>query len=407
MPKSQCLLIGLLVCACESGASDDDGGGSTGESSSTGPVVTSTMGPGDSTGEAATDSSGSTAGADSTDAGSTSATDSAGSTDSTGSTDSSSGGDTDDGSTGSTDSGSSDDSTSTTGSDLSCVDVDAGSALGIAISGTVGGLGDDFHHECSGLSGEDLIASWVAPYTGVFRFRVMDNVIDSAIAVIQSDCNGTVLACNEVPFGFGAGGEPSEVTVALEDGEEVLVAATAPDGAQIDVVIEGEELSPDETCIDQDIGSVTGLAAASGTGPTIFLWTAPSTGTYSFWTQSGPNAIDIFRPGCATLSPVLIAGGSLTGPVPGPPSAFHALELVTGQTIALEIGDTGADFELNIELNATAGGTCCSPRYSAGCDVPGIEASVCANDSFCCNTRWDFNCSGMAKFAFDANCIED
>ena len=234
----------------------------------------------------------------------------------------------------------------------------------------------------------------------------------SALAVIEGDCDGLILACNEALWAYepfvDSPGDESQVTLALDEGAYVLIAGTTEvEPLSLDIEIIGEELSANETCVDQDLGSATGPAAGSGTGPTTFLWTAPSTATYALSTATSFADIDVFRPGCATQSPELIGGSSPTGPVPNPPGAFHALDLVAGQTIAIAVGNVGQDFELDITQNGTPGGTCCSPRHGAGCNVPAIEASVCANDAYCCDTRWDFNCSGAAKFAYDANCIGD
>lgn len=45
---------------------------------------------------------------------------------------------------------------------------------------------------------------------------------------------------------------------------------------------------------------------------------------------------------------------------------------------------------------AAAQSTCCSPQGTPGCDDPTCEASVCANDPFCCSTMWDGLCSNAA-----------
>lgn len=398
--SSHSLVACVLLCGCgtdePSPPADDSTGSPTADS--TGLSMPSTGGQ-DSTGDGSEGSTGDTAGGttDGTSISGSGSTDS-GSTDS-GSTGSDSGS-SDSGSSDSSDSGSSD-----TGSDLSCVDLDAGSALGFLVNQSVVGLGDDFDHPCSAISGEDLIMSWTAPYTGVFTF--VELVPEATIAVIEGDCDGLILGCNEALWAFGGGGgDFSTVFLALDEGDDVLIVATTEmEPFFVTVEVTGNELTPDESCIDEDLGSVTGPAAGTGADPTIFSWTAPATATYTFSTPSGPDEINIFRPGCASLSPRLIDGSSLTGPVPNPPSAFHALDLVAGQAIAIEVGNVGQPFELDITQNGTPGGTCCSPRHGAGCNVPAIEASVCANDAYCCDTRWDFNCSGAAKFAYDANCI--
>ena len=35
---------------------------------------------------------------------------------------------------------------------------------------------------------------------------------------------------------------------------------------------------------------------------------------------------------------------------------------------------------------------CCTPKATPGCPVPDIEACVCAEDPYCCDTEWDETC---------------
>jgi hypothetical protein len=42
-------------------------------------------------------------------------------------------------------------------------------------------------------------------------------------------------------------------------------------------------------------------------------------------------------------------------------------------------------------------GSCCTSNDTPGCTDNAVEAIVCANDAFCCETRWDAVCAGLAE----------
>ncbi|MCK4627028.1 MAG: hypothetical protein KAV00_17075, partial [Phycisphaerae bacterium] len=44
------------------------------------------------------------------------------------------------------------------------------------------------------------------------------------------------------------------------------------------------------------------------------------------------------------------------------------------------------------ECDVVLGHNCCETGHGAGCSNPDIEACVCAEDRYCCQTEWDENC---------------
>jgi len=80
---------------------------------------------------------------------------------------------------------------------------------------------------------------------------------------------------------------------------------------------------------------------------------------------------------------------------------------------------TGTDEGTSTDTGTTGGvdlGNCCAPEGIAGCEVPDVEACVCAVDPFCCEEEWDNACAvavnendcGECVFApqpFDCSCI--
>lgn len=78
-----------------------------------------------------------------------------------------------------------------------------------------------------------------------------------------------------------------------------------------------------------------------------------------------------------------IAEGQCGGCDPGPGSTTR--------------GDTGTD--------TGPGEVCCDPLRTPGCaEDPGVEACVCAEDPFCCETAWDAQCVGAAEASCGVTC---
>lgn len=50
------------------------------------------------------------------------------------------------------------------------------------------------------------------------------------------------------------------------------------------------------------------------------------------------------------------------------------------------------------------GGDCCVPRPGLGCEVPQIEACVCALDDLCCESEWSAECAALAFDNCNAIC---
>jgi hypothetical protein len=92
-------------------------------------------------------------------------------------------------------------------------------------------------------------------------------------------------------------------------------------------------------------------------------------------------------------------------PVPPPPAedsggTFDPLDdggMDSGGSTSL--GDDGA-------MDSGGGGlpsSCCAAGVAAGCSDPAVEACVCGQDPFCCDTQWDDLCA-MSADACGGNC---
>jgi len=84
--------------------------------------------------------------------------------------------------------------------DLSnCPNGDLGSAVGNNVaSGSTIGVSDDLDPPCIGEgTAGDIAYAWVAPATGTFVFTTEGSNYDTALYVLDGDCFGPVLACND------------------------------------------------------------------------------------------------------------------------------------------------------------------------------------------------------------------
>ncbi len=266
-----------------------------------------------------------------------------------------------------------------------CVNVVLGSAIGpsVAVGNTSGG-GNDTTPNCTGSIAADIGHLWTAPFSGTFTFDTNGSAFDSAIYVLDSDCNGPQLECSDT----GPGDET--VSVALNAGQTVVVVVdgfatstgpyvlniTASEAGQCDDGLDNDsdgvrdcndpDCASDPACFicpDQDIGSGFGtvsIGTTVGTGnqltPTCtnfgnaeeitLSWTAPVAGRYTVDTN-GTNfdsVLSVFDGTC---------GGPVLGCVDqvGPGGESLDVTLNAGQTMIVAVdgwANQSGTYQLNI-----------------------------------------------------------
>lgn len=100
-----------------------------------------------------------------------------------------------------------------------CADDDLGSAFGDSVaSGNTTGGGDDYMSGCAFYETEDVSWRWTAPADGVYTIDTVGSSYDTMLSVETGECAGSEIACNDDTVGT-----TSEVSVALLDGEEVVI----------------------------------------------------------------------------------------------------------------------------------------------------------------------------------------
>lgn len=171
--------------------------------------------------------------------------------------------------------------------------------------------------------------------------------------------------------------------------------------------------SNDPSCDEEDIGSALGqhlsigttvgedndldqMCANGGSVDRVIRWVAPADGTYRFDTVGSnyDTALAIYE-NCVSWE---IACNDDVGN--GVYASRIVLDVEAGDTLLIAVngyqGSVG-DYVLNVNLDE-AGGPCCQPHGSYGCDGGTCETDVCALDADCCNAAaaWDQDCVALA-----------
>jgi len=228
-------------------------------------------------------------------------------------------------------------STSTTEPEvLACVDGDLGNDVGDAVAAGDSGDGDDYTISCAGGGGEDVVFTWTAPSAGSWTFDLSGSSYDTALAIVEPECEGAELGCSDDEIGMF-----SMLTVDLAAGEEVLVVIDGYDGAVGSYVL---DVNPalDLACADEDLADGTGAngsnvgendsfaigCAGGGGADYAFAWIAPATGTWNFSLagSSYDTALSIWSPDCD--------GGEIAC------NDDSAVDLTSVLDLDLEVGET-------------------------------------------------------------------
>ena len=170
--------------------------------------------------------------------------------------------------------------TETTGGPLACVNEDLGSAVGASVlSGTTAGEDADLVNSClgggkkKGGPAPDYIVSWTAPAAGDYTFSLVGSEYDTAIAIVDGDCNGPELGCND-----DCEDMQSVLGVTVEADQVVLVAISGFGGrsGSFDLSITAEtapecggfetETDTSATTSPTDTGMDASTATVSGSG---------------------------------------------------------------------------------------------------------------------------------------------
>jgi hypothetical protein len=286
----------------------------------------------------------------------------------------------------STDSGSSSEgeSESSTGEPFVCDPVDLGTMLGEVATGTTSREEDDLHVPCMKFDSVDLEFAWTAPFAGTFQVDTYGSSYDTALMVLDTDCDGAQLACND-----DIGTSESALLVTLEAGETVLVVLDGFGGAAGDFILNITEAVPgdcctpgpfngcdDPTCEDA-VCAVDPSCCNEAWDSVCALEIAP--GLCEECIPPGTCCAAHEDPGCDELS--------------CEQNVCNVDPTCCTDTYTQACADIAASVCFECQPNT---GDCCVQHGTPGCEDIACEIEVCQLDPFCCDVAWEAFCADLA-----------
>jgi hypothetical protein len=226
-------------------------------------------------------------------------------------TDAGTAGSTDAGETSAPGSSSSEDSS---GEILACPDAVLDELVPMDARGSTVDASDDFVGSCStGAPAPDLAFVWTAPTDGVYTFDTFATAFDTVLFVLDGDCGGEELACND-DFDVEAQVRQSALSLELRAGQTVTVVVDGFSTEHVgDVVLHvngGAGSCPDGTLDILESGLVESTSTAINASSAAcggafapersYAFTADAAGTYTFDTfgSSFDTVLYVLDEGC-------------------------------------------------------------------------------------------------------------
>ncbi len=240
------------------------------------------------------------------------------------------------------------------GTPTTCVDEPLGYAVGPSVaSGSTSGAGNDEVPSCYDGSvpgtGPDLVYGWTAPGDGCFAIGVTGASFDSVLYVRDGTCDGAEVACNDDRSTTDASSEVGLDATAGRAYAIVVDGHDAGDVGSFDLSIRSVAPIP----VDVDLGTSTGpydgsnvgedttlqpsLCGAPSGADVVLSWTAPSTGTWTFYLDPAGTDFDsnlsLWRP-CTDADIDCADAYSTFTPFGG---ELLTLDLFAGETILVRV----------------------------------------------------------------------
>jgi len=175
-----------------------------------------------------------------------------------------------------------------------CPAQDLGSTVPQTVGGTTVGGSTILAPSCSSSNAEEATYSFTAPSAGVYMFDTVGSTIDTVLQVLDGDCTGLVLGCND-----DYSGTDSSVGLVLAANQTVVLHV---DGATAGAFV--LNVSPGPSCPEIDLGSTSpqtvngstvgklslhdGTCNSGGSPEVVYSFTAPAAGTFTFDTVGSP-----------------------------------------------------------------------------------------------------------------------
>ncbi len=273
---------------------------------------------------------------------------------------------------------------STTSANADCDPMDIGSELGAVVMGSTAGAADGVHVPCMKFDSVDLEFQWTAPADGAYQIDLLGSSYDTALMVLDGDCEGQRLACNDDFAGL-----QSAVLVNLTEGQTIVIVVDGYGGASGEFVLNiatGEATDCCAASVFGGCGDPTCQNAVCAVNEDCCL---------DQWTQScATNIAPVVCEECAPKGSCCFAQTGVAGCSEGKCEAEVCA--VDETCCSTEWTQDCADMARSMCLSCTPGSDCCEPHFEPGCSIDECQMAVCAIDSFCCQDQWYDYCADYA-----------
>jgi hypothetical protein len=265
--------------------------------------------------------------------------------------------------------------------------VDIGSAVPQTVSGQTLVATDEFGGSCGSGPSADQGYLFTPPMDATYTFEITNNTFDTLLYVLDGECSGSEMACNDNLVGSLNGA--SGLALGLPGGQPVTIVVDGSFGGagtfDLDIgMLEGDcpdadlgNMAPPFTVSDTTVGednATTGTCGGLASTDFAYNWTAPYEATFSFDTV-----------GSSYDTVVYVLDGSCTGPelscnndtLAGNTSSTIA-HLSAGQDAVIVVDGNGAQgsFDLNVGVDC--------PAFDLGSTVPQVHSAdtLTGSDAF-------------------------
>ncbi len=228
---------------------------------------------------------------------------------------------------------------------------------------------DDFMGACGGI-GPDAEYAFTAPADGTYTFDTHGSALNSVLYVLDGECSGDSLGCND-----DGDGPQSVLEIDLVEGQQITIVVDGAAEVGGPFVLRAREGS--FGCPEGDLGNMVPNVVAGdttdhyrshasscggGAGPDAgYVFTAPSAGNYTFDTFGSPFAsILTVRDGACDGAEIACGyGGVLT-------------DLDAGQTVVVFVDSSFAAGSFDLHVDSLSGAC---PDEDLGSVVPAFATS--------------------------------
>ena len=281
---------------------------------------------------------------------------------------------------------------STTSATAVCDPMDIGSEVGIVAMGTTETAGDGVHVPCMKFDSVDLEFLWTAPVAGAYQIDLLGSDYDTAIMILDGDCDGEQLACNDDFDDL-----QSAVLVNLVADQTIVIVVDGYGGASGEFVLNIGTAEATDCCEASVFGGCGDMPCQDA------VCAISDECCTDVWSSSCASAIAPVV--CEQCAPDMSCCFAHDGMGCADKECSAEVCAIDDTCCSMEWTQACADMAVSTCLSCTPGGDCCEPHVEPGCSVPSCEQAVCAIDSFCCKDQWYDYCADYADQYCGGICV--